>query len=136
MNKTVREMAEELGVTKQTIQYHLKFLATKETTKSDKNHLLIKPNGQKFLREKIQAKNDRYGNKKMTKETISLSVVELLDKQLMEVNAQLKEKDRQLALMQKLLDQQQQLFLKEQQKNQIFLEESKETTEFNSKGFF
>ncbi|MGM0094819.1 hypothetical protein IGJ40_002780 [Enterococcus sp. DIV0418] len=140
MNKTIKQIADELGVTKQTIQYHLKSLPTKETTKSDKGYILIKPNGQKLLMEKVQAKTDKEtdkrNDKEATKETLSLPVLELLEKQLDEANSQLKEKDKQLASMQKLLDQQQQLLLKEQQKNQLFLEEAKTESESENKGFF
>ncbi|MEN2667882.1 DUF536 domain-containing protein [Listeria aquatica] len=113
-------------------------MPTKETTKSDKGYILIKPNGQKMLREKVQAKTDKETDKRNDKEaaTLSLSVLELLEKQLDEANLQLKEKDKQLAGMQKLLDQQQQLLLKEQQKNQLFLEEAKTESESENKGFF
>ena len=31
--KTIKELATELGVSKQTIQYHIKFLPTKKQTK-------------------------------------------------------------------------------------------------------
>ncbi|EUJ42329.1 MarR family transcriptional regulator [Listeria fleischmannii] len=119
LNKTIKELAEEFGVTKQTIQYHLKSLPTKETTKSDKGYILIKPNGQNILRGKIQVKIDKENDKITDKESISLSVIELLEKQLDAATLQLKEKDKQLASIQKLLDQQQQLLLKEQQKKSI-----------------
>ena len=34
--KTIKELATELGVSKQTIQYHIKFLPTKNRQKTDK----------------------------------------------------------------------------------------------------
>ncbi|WP_088839401.1 helix-turn-helix domain-containing protein [Listeria sp. ILCC792] len=136
VNKTIKELAEEFGVTKQTIQYHLRSLSTKETTKNDKGYILIKPDGQRVLKEKIQMKGNKKVGKKTDKETISLSVLELLENQLNEANSQLKEKDKQLETMQKLLDQQQQLLLKEQQKNQLFLEEAKMESENENKSFF
>ena len=36
MGKTIKELADELGVSKQSVQYHCKFLPTKDIVKNDK----------------------------------------------------------------------------------------------------
>jgi len=39
--KTIKELADELGVTKQTVQYHYKSLPDKEKQVSDKGRILL-----------------------------------------------------------------------------------------------
>ncbi|UTB72027.1 hypothetical protein A4W72_03715 [Latilactobacillus curvatus] len=95
-DKTVKEVAEMLGVTKQTVQYHLKSLPTNYTTKSDKNIIYIKPLGQKTLSDKI----DKRKHLSVDKETVKT------DKEIDHFKEQIKEKDQQIA---QLLESQKQL---------------------------
>ena len=112
-DKTVKEVAEMLGVTKQTVQYHLKSLPTNYTTKSDKNIIYIKPLGQKTLSDKI----DKRKHLSVDKETIKT------DKEIDHFKEQIKEKDQQIAQLlesqkqlQKLIENQQVLTLQANQK--------------------
>ena len=96
--KTIKELATELGVSKQTIQYHIKFLPTKNRQKNDNGIIVINLLEQDFIRERVGQKTD----KKQTKENIFLY----------EQIEDLKEQNHDLR---KLLNQQQQLQLKTQQ---------------------
>ena len=123
-DKTVKEVAEMLGVTKQTVQYHLKSLPTNYTTKSDKNIIYIKPLGQKALSDKIDKrkqfsvdKETVKTDKEPTKETVEN------DKEIDHSKEQIKEKDQQIAQLlesqkqlQKLIENQQVLTLQANQK--------------------
>ena len=55
--KTIKELADDLGVTKQTVQYHYKSFADKETVLSDKGAILLDRRLQALLSEKIGKKN-------------------------------------------------------------------------------
>ena len=96
--KKIKELATELGVSKQTIQYHIKFLPTKNRQKNDNGIIVINLLEQDFIRERVGQKTD----KKQTKENIFLY----------EQIEDLKEQNHDLR---KLLNQQQQLQLKTQQ---------------------
>lgn len=123
-DKTVKEVAEILGVTKQTVQYHLKSLPTNYTTKSDKNIIYIKPLGQKALSDKIDKrkqfsvdKETVKTDKEPTKETVGN------DKEIAHYKEQIKEKDQQISQLlesqkqlQKLIENQQVLTLQANQK--------------------
>lgn len=123
-DKTVKEVAEMLGVTKQTVQYHLKSLPTNYTTKSDKNIIYIKPLGQKALSDKIDKrkqfsvdKETVITDKESTKETVGNN------KEMAHYKEQIKEKDQQIAQLlesqkqlQKLIENQQFLTLQANQK--------------------
>ena len=123
-DKTVKEVAEMLGVTKQTVQYHLKSLPTNYTTKSDKNIIYIKPLGQKALSDKIDKrkqfsvdKETVKTDKEPTKQTVGN------DKEIAHYKEQIKEKDQQISQLlesqkqlQKLIENQQVLTLQANQK--------------------
>lgn len=123
-DKTVKEVAEMLGVTKQTVQYHLKSLPTNYTTKSDKNIIYIRPLGQKALSDKIDKrkqfsvdKETVKTDKEPTKETVGN------DKEIAHYKEQIKEKDQQISQLlesqkqlQKLIENQQVLTLQANQK--------------------
>ncbi|EUJ35648.1 winged helix-turn-helix domain-containing protein [Brochothrix campestris] len=67
--KTIKELAEELNVSKQTVQYHIKFLPTNYTTKNDKNIIMINAKGQAYIKGKVRKKTDKKTNKQIDKET-------------------------------------------------------------------
>lgn len=123
-DKTVKEVAEMLGVTKQTVQYHLKSLPTNYTTKSDKNIIYIKPLGQKTLSDKID-KRKQFSVDKETVETDKEPTKETVrnDKEMAHYKEQIKEKDQQIAQLlesqkqlQKLIENQQVLTLQANKK--------------------
>ena len=54
--KTIKELATELGVSKQTIQYHIKFLPTKNRQKNDNGIIVINLLEQGFIKERVGQK--------------------------------------------------------------------------------
>lgn len=117
MEMTVKELADELGITKQKLMYHAK--------KLNKNQYAIKEGvfhlndlGIKALKEKFGTQNSEKNTKNNGENHIEI------------ITNQLKQKDEQLEKMQKLLDQQQQLHLQANQRiemleKQLSLEEPK-----------
>ena len=51
--KTIKELADELGVNKQNVQYHIKSLPNKERLKNEKGIILLTIDEQNFIRAKI-----------------------------------------------------------------------------------
>jgi len=114
MKKTIKELADELGVSKQTVQYHFKNLPTNTYAKNDKGVYLLKDQAVSILKEKIGEKPYDENDKKTAKEDDELYRI---------LYAQLKEKDNQIESLlsgqkqlQKLLDQQQVLTLQANKK--------------------
>jgi len=114
MQKTIKELADELGVSKQTVQYHFKSLPTSTYIKNDKGVYLLKEEAIMFLKGKIGNSSYTENDKESTKETDGLYSV---------LFEQLKEKDNQIESLlsgqkqlQKLLDQQQVLTLQANKK--------------------
>nr|WP_238331618.1 DUF536 domain-containing protein [Furfurilactobacillus milii] len=125
--KTIRELADELKVSKQTIQYHYQRLPTKNQQKDSQGKNMISLTAERIIRDKVAkplvAKDQQIGSKKATKDskennelifTLRREIEELkyqLDKQLATKDQQISSKDRQLDQLTKLIDQQQQLQL-------------------------
>lgn len=143
-DKTVKELAEILGVTKQTVQYHLKSLPTNYTTKSDKNIIYINTLGQKTLSDKINKRKRMFVDKETvktdkepTKETAENG------KEINYFKEQIKEKDQQISQLlesqkklQKLIENQQFLTLQANQKIEkleLDLKNDEDEIEFVSK---
>lgn len=53
MSKTIRELAEELGVSKQAIQYHIKYLTNKDRQTNDKGIIVLSSEEQRFIRSRV-----------------------------------------------------------------------------------
>ena len=98
MSKTIKQLADELGVSKQTIQYHLKSLPTNSYQKTDKGTILIKPFGISLIKQKATNKEPTSIRQKTDKEPTNENEYLI---------SQLQEKDKQIAQLHKLLDQQQ-----------------------------
>ncbi|MBL3532141.1 DUF536 domain-containing protein [Companilactobacillus zhachilii] len=127
MPKTIRELADELNVSKQTIQYHYQRLPAKNQQKDSQGANMISLTAERIIRDKVAkplaAKNQQTGSKKATKTskenndlvaTLRREVEDLKsqrDKQLATKDQQISSKDRQLDHLTKLIDQQQQLQL-------------------------
>ncbi|MFL2030083.1 DUF536 domain-containing protein [Loigolactobacillus zhaoyuanensis] len=127
MPKTIRELADELKVSKQTIQYHYQRLPAKNRQKDSQGTNIISPTAEKIISDKVAkplvAKNQQTGSKKVTKTskenndlvaTLRREVEDLKaqrDKQLATKDQQISSKDRQIDHLTKLIDQQQQLQL-------------------------
>jgi len=127
MPKTIRELADQLNVSKQTIQYHYQRLPAKNQQKNSQGVNLISPTAERIIRNKVAkpllAKKQQRGNKEPTKAskennelvaTLRKEVEDLKsqrDKQLATKDQQMSSKDRQIDHLTKLIDQQQQLQL-------------------------
>lgn len=53
--KTIKELADELGVTKQNIRYHMKFLPVKETVKNEKGQLVLNAEEQQYIKDRMKS---------------------------------------------------------------------------------
>jgi DNA-binding transcriptional MocR family regulator len=127
LSKTIKQLADELKVSKQTIQYHYQRLPAKNQQKNSQGANLISPLAERIIKGKVAkpllANNQQIGNKeqaKTSKENNDLvailrrEVADLKsqrDKQLATKDQQISSKDRQIDHLIKLIDQQQQLQL-------------------------
>lgn len=134
MQKTVKELANELGVSKQTIQYHYNKLATSNQQRDSHGYIIITDSAEKIIRSKVTNKERQKIDKQPPKDDqlVGSSNVLLIKELRAEINRlrtdnnrQIAAKDRQIENMQKLLDQSQQLQLMAEKKI-VALETSKQ----------
>ena len=112
--KTIKELADELGVNKQNVQYHIKSLPNKERLKNEKGIILLTIDEQNFIRAKIlKISTDKENNFLIEKIKIQEEQIRDLKEQRRNGKEQLDIKDSQIAQMQNLLDQQQRLALQD-----------------------
>lgn len=125
--KTIKQLADELKVSKQTIQYHYQRLPAKNRQKNSQGTNLISTTAERIIRSKVAkpllANKQQIGNKEPTKtskennELVATLIREVADlksqrdKQLTTKDQQISNKDRQIDHLTKLVDQQQQLQL-------------------------
>lgn len=126
MPKTIRELANELKVSKQTIQYHYQRLPTKNRQKDSQGTNMISPTAERIIRDKVAkplvAKNQQMGSKEETKTSKENNeLIATLRREVADLKSQrdkqLATKDRQIDHLTKLIDQQQQLQLATVAKN-------------------
>ncbi len=100
VGKTIKQVADEFGVSKTAIRNYMddNFRA-KYTAKDDKGVITITPDGCKVLSENIgkQAENPGKNNPETELLTIPRSVWQLIEDQIREKDEQLKVKDQQIA---------------------------------------
>jgi predicted ArsR family transcriptional regulator len=136
MPKTIKELSEEIGVSKQAINRFLTsdFRRQHVTTKTDNKvgALLVDKSGEILIKKHFSIDNDR----QQTDNDDRQQVVGLLEKQienqqreLAEKNKQIEAKDTQISNLQNLLDQSQQLQLISEKK----LAENKQMIEIHQK---
>ncbi|MCQ3820761.1 DUF536 domain-containing protein [Staphylococcus xylosus] len=120
MPKTIRELADELKVSKQTIQYHYQRLPTKNQQKDSQGTNMISLTAERIIRDKVAkplvAKDQQIGSKKATKTSKKNNdLIATLRKEVADLKSQrdkqLATKDQQIDHLTKLVDQQQQLQL-------------------------
>ncbi|WP_063493515.1 DUF536 domain-containing protein [Lactiplantibacillus plantarum] len=120
MPKTIRELADELKVSKQTIQYHYQRLPAKNRQKDNQGTNMISLTAERIIRDKVAkplvAKTQQTGSKKVTKTSKeSNELIATLRREVTDLKSQrdkqLATKDRQIDHLTKLIDQQQQLQL-------------------------
>lgn len=120
MVKTIKQLADELRVSKQTIQYHYQRLPAKNQQKDSKGKNLISPLAESIIKDRMSKpllakiqQNDSKGPTKASKEENDL--ITTLRREVRDLKSerdkQLATKDRQIDHLTKLLDQQQQLQL-------------------------
>ncbi|MDN7146379.1 DUF536 domain-containing protein [Liquorilactobacillus mali] len=126
MPKTIRELANEFGVSKQAIRKKLdaNFRANYVQTvpRNGVQTLVVSNSGYLLLKQHFGGNNQELGKETFTSNTgnISINTIELFNQQLLTKDNQIKEKDEQIKLMQKLLDQSQQLQLMAEKKIEKF----------------
>ncbi|GIP71136.1 MULTISPECIES: DUF536 domain-containing protein [Lactobacillaceae] len=120
MPKTIRELADELKVSKQTIQYHYQRLPTKNRQKDSQGTNMISLTAERIIRDKVAkpsvANTQQTGSKKVTKTSKENNeLIATLRREIEDLKSQrdkqLAAKDRQIDHLTKLVDQQQQLQL-------------------------
>ena len=125
-DKTIKELAEELGVSKTAINKKVSDENRKLWFSKIGNKFVINENGQKAIKSMFFNENENSNqqlvgektkteNHKNANQVPELEVLSLLEQQLNQKDMQLQEKDEQIKQMQKLLDQQQQLTLQANQ---------------------
>ena len=146
--KTIRELAEELDVSKTTIRNHLKSLPDNLSVTKKNNMWQLDTDVEAFVKDKVQRVSDNYSQKGLQEEHILNEKLEMLKERNNEIvsdnkylREQLKEKNNQIEKLSKLLDQQQQLQLRSTQEldrikqEKVELIETQEKQE-EQKGFF
>ena len=131
--KTIKELADELGVSKQTIHYHIKSLSNIKRDKNNKGAVLLNEEEQKFIYSKVNAvKDDTVKDDTVKDDTVKGNTVKgntvkddtVKDdtvkgntahflSEIQFLRTQLENKDTQILQMQNLLDQQQRLALQD-----------------------
>jgi ribosomal protein L35 len=129
--KTIKQLADELGVSKQTIRYHIKSLPVNFTSKDSKNRITVTPTGARFIKDKVVNKKHHFTGKKpqqksslpVNKKEQENALLKRLDLLEQTYHEQLVSKDQEIARLhdtldqtQKLLDQSQQLQLMTEKK--------------------
>lgn len=156
--KTIKQIADELGVSKQTIRNEIAKLGLRSTLRKNANQFLVDEKQDKlikssFLDEKSQSKSQsktqtlqsesqstlrNFSNKNTSNDVID-TVIEMLKKELDIKNKHIEEQANQIKELVKVIDQEQQLRLLDKQKI-MELEQGKETEENSSedkpKSFF
>ncbi|HDT7383453.1 TPA: DUF536 domain-containing protein, partial [Enterococcus faecium] len=123
---TIKELAEELGVSKTAINKKVSDENRKLWFSKIGNKFVINETGQKAIKSMFFNENENSNqqlvgektkteNHKNANQVPELEVLSLLEQQLNQKDMQLQEKDEQIKQMQKLLDQQQQLTLQANQ---------------------
>ena len=121
--KTIKELADELGVSKQTIHYHIKSLSNIKRDKNNKGAVLLNEEEQKFIYSKVNAvkddtvkdntvKDNTVKDDTVKDDTVKGNTAHFLS-EIQFLRTQLENKDTQILQMQNLLDQQQRLALQD-----------------------
>ncbi|WP_370923950.1 DUF536 domain-containing protein (plasmid) [Lactiplantibacillus plantarum] len=145
MSKTIRELADELKVSKQTIQYHYQRLPTKNRQKDSQGKNVISLTAERIIRGKVAknlvAKDQQTGSEKATKTSKENNeLIATLRREVADLKSQrdkqLATKDQQIDNLTKLLGQSQQLQLLTEKKVENFkpiTSKKNELTDSNSK---
>lgn len=140
MSKTIRQLAEEIGVSKTAIRKKMTDEVKTKFSETIGNTVYISKEGENIIKSSFSKKNEKLVSDKDS-ETVT-ELVSILKHELASKNKQLEVKDIQIIELQNLLNQQQQLQLMEQKKMHLLLDEAKQefeekkATKTDTKGFF
>lgn len=99
MDKTIKQIADELGLTKQAVRKRIAKLPSSYYYVGDNRTIYVRPEGLKLLEKEVTTKPTNLDTK----------LVDMLQQQLIEKDEQIKAKDEQISRLLKSLDQAQQL---------------------------
>lgn len=116
MTMTIKELAEELGVSKTAINKKINANQKRKHFSKIGNRFVIDSQGQELIRSMFEGENENYRkpkNENITQTQVSdvSDLVSVLKDRVAFTEKQVDEKDKQIETLQKLLDQQQQLTL-------------------------
>ena len=108
--KTIKELADELGITKQTVQYHIKNLPSKIRKKNSRGAILLTKEEQNFIKSRVNKQSDR---EQSDREQFYLEKIKIQEEQIEDFKEQRIELREQVKHLGVLLDQQQRLALQD-----------------------
>lgn len=130
--KTMKEIADTIGVSKSTVYRYIKSHSIRESSESGST-LLYNESVEKLIKQGILGDDDSYAeSKKIDRKSVESTdqiLINALTSQIETQNNQLFIKDTQIANLQKSNDQLQQLLLYEQQKTTHLLEQTQKESE-------
>jgi len=131
MKKTIKELADELGVSKQAIRKHLDKLPDTLSVTKEKGIVYLNTDVETFVKSRITKVTSKVTDNVSGNLTDDfMSRILFLEKQMGIKDKQLETKDNQLEIVYRLLDQQQQLTLQANKKiEQLELSLTKEVEE-------
>jgi len=131
MKKTIKELADELGVSKQAIRKHLDKLPDTLSVTKEKGIVYLNTDVETFVKSRISKVTSKVTDNVSGNLTDDfMSRILFLEKQMEIKDKQLETKDSQLEIVYRLLDQQQQLTLQANKKiEQLELSLTEETEE-------
>ena len=123
--KTIKELADELGITKQTVQYHIKNLPSKIRKKNSRGAILLTKEEQNFINSRVNKQSDREQSdreqsdreqsdrEQSDREQFYLEKIKIQEEQIEDFKEQRIELRGQVKHLGMLLDQQQRLALQD-----------------------
>ena len=123
--KTIKELADELGITKQTVQYHIKNLPSKIRNKNSRGAILLTKEEQNFIKSRVNKQSDREQSdreqsdreqsdrEQSDREQFYLEKIKIQEEQIEDFKEQRIELREQVKHLGVLLDQQQRLALQD-----------------------
>ena len=118
--KTIKELADELGITKQTVQYHIKNLPSKIRKKNSRGAILLTKEEQNFINSRVnkqsnreQSDREQSDREQSDREQFYLEKIKIQEEQIEDFKEQRIELRGQVKHLGMLLDQQQRLALQD-----------------------
>lgn len=122
MSKTIKELADELGYSKTYINQIIRKLGLQNDLQKNGNKFLVNDSIENAIKTALNLRTQT-DKRKINDNNSQTDLQFSLRSEIDSLQKQLIVKDQQIEQMTKLLDQQQQLLLNEQNKNQLLLEQ-------------